>query len=94
MCFTRVGPSLARKYWIRLERLARDKHFILLRKSVNYGRNKFYSTSPCGQYYKTFLAYFTPLVVYFPKILTKVMLIRHNYVENSFITLATDVKNV
>jgi hypothetical protein len=27
-----------------LERLARDKHSIVLRKSVNYGRKKFYST--------------------------------------------------
>jgi hypothetical protein len=30
----------------RLERLARDKHSSLLRKSVNYGRKKFYSTGP------------------------------------------------
>jgi hypothetical protein len=29
---------------VRLERLARDKHSSLLRKSVNYGRKKFYST--------------------------------------------------
>ncbi len=27
-----------------LERVARDKHSSLLRKSVNYSRNKFYST--------------------------------------------------
>jgi hypothetical protein len=29
-----------------LERLARVKHSSLLRKSVNYCRNKFYSTGP------------------------------------------------
>ncbi len=29
-----------------LERVARDKHSILLRKSVNYSRNKFYDTGP------------------------------------------------
>jgi hypothetical protein len=29
-----------------LEKLARDKHSILLQKFVNYGRNKFYSTGP------------------------------------------------
>ncbi len=28
----------------RLERLAKDKHSSLLRKSVNYGRSKFYDT--------------------------------------------------
>jgi hypothetical protein len=27
-------------------KLAKDKHSILLRKSVNYGRKKFYSTGP------------------------------------------------
>ncbi len=37
-----------------MERLARDKHFSLLRKSVNYGRNKFYDTGPWGLYYGTF----------------------------------------
>ncbi len=26
--------------------------FILIRKSVNYGCNEFYSTGPCGLYYK------------------------------------------
>ncbi len=35
------GPILTRKYWTGLERLARDKHSTLLRKSVNNGRNKF-----------------------------------------------------
>jgi hypothetical protein len=46
MCFTREGSSLTCKHYARLERLARDKHFGLLRKSVNYGRNKFYDTVP------------------------------------------------
>ncbi len=39
----------------RLERLARDKHFSLLRKYVIDGREKFYSTGPRGQAYKNFL---------------------------------------
>ncbi len=30
-----------------MERLARDKHSNLLRKSVNYTCKKFYSTAPC-----------------------------------------------
>ncbi len=38
------APSLTHKHQTRLERLARDKHSGLLRKSVNYGRNKFYDT--------------------------------------------------
>jgi hypothetical protein len=29
-----------------LEKLAREKHSSLLRKSVNYGGNKFYDTGP------------------------------------------------
>jgi len=41
-CLT--GPSLAHKHWTKLERLNRDKHSCLYQKSVNYGRNKFYST--------------------------------------------------
>ncbi len=45
-CFTWVGPGLALKHWTRLEKLARDKHSSLLRKYLNYGRNKFYSTGP------------------------------------------------
>ncbi len=40
MCFTLVGSGLTR----RLGRLDGDKHTSLLRKSVNYGRNKFYDT--------------------------------------------------
>ncbi len=42
-----LEPTL--KHWTRLERHAKDKHSSLLRKSVNYDRKKFYSTSPrCG----------------------------------------------
>ncbi len=42
----RVGTGLTCKHYTRVERLARDKHFTLLRKSVNYGRNKFYNIGP------------------------------------------------
>ncbi len=45
-CFNLVGPGLASKHWTRLERLAKDKHSSVLRRSVNYGHNKFYSTGP------------------------------------------------
>jgi len=41
-----------------LERLARDKHSSLSRKSLNYGRNKFDNTGPRTQCYKTF----TPVI--------------------------------
>jgi hypothetical protein len=41
--FTQVGSDLTHKHYARLERLARDKHSSL-RKSLNYGRNKFYDT--------------------------------------------------
>jgi hypothetical protein len=34
------------KHHTRLRRIAWGKHSNLLRKSVNYGRNKFYSTGP------------------------------------------------
>ncbi len=44
-CNTRVGSGLTCKQ-TRLERLARNKHSSLLRKSVNYGRNKFFRTRP------------------------------------------------
>ncbi len=44
--FTWVGPSLTRKHQTRLERLARDKHSNLLRKSANCGHKKFYSIGP------------------------------------------------
>jgi hypothetical protein len=43
---TWVGSGLAHKHYSRLERLARDKHSSLLRKSVHYGGKKFYSTGP------------------------------------------------
>ncbi len=39
-------PGLTRKHQTRLERLARDKHSSLIRKSVNYGCKKFYGTGP------------------------------------------------
>ncbi len=42
--FTQVGSCLTHKHQTRLERLARDAHSYLLRKSVNYGRKQFYST--------------------------------------------------
>ncbi len=41
-------PALPLKHLTKLERLARDKHFCLLQNSVNYSRNKFYSTGPRG----------------------------------------------
>jgi hypothetical protein len=34
---------------MKLERLARDKHFSILQKTINYGRKKFNSTSPKGE---------------------------------------------
>ncbi len=40
------APGLTDKHYTRLERLAKDKHSSLLRKSVNYGHKKFYSTDP------------------------------------------------
>jgi hypothetical protein len=48
-CCIRVGHGLARKYWTRLEKLASVKHSRLLQKSINYSRNKFYSTGPWWQ---------------------------------------------
>ncbi len=50
-----VGKAM-RKYWTWLEKekLAKDKPSSLLRKSVNYGRNKFYSTGPGGKGVKLF----------------------------------------
>ncbi len=41
-----LAPGLTHKHLTRLERLARDKHSSLLRKSANYGCKKFYSTGP------------------------------------------------
>jgi hypothetical protein len=37
-----------------LERLARSKHFGVLRKFVTYGRKKFCNIGPWGLYYKTY----------------------------------------
>jgi len=45
-CFTWIGSGHTCKHWTWLERLARDKHSSLLRKYVNYGSKKFYSTGP------------------------------------------------
>jgi hypothetical protein len=42
----RVDPWPSLKHYTRLENLARDKYSSGLQKSVNYGRNKFYSTGP------------------------------------------------
>ncbi len=40
------APGLTHKHQTKLERLASDKHSSLLRKSVNYGRKKFYGLAP------------------------------------------------
>ncbi len=40
-CFTRVGSGLTFKHKTRLERLAKDEHSSLLRKSENYSHKKF-----------------------------------------------------
>ncbi len=40
------ASSLTHNQMTRLERLARDKHFSLLRKFVIYGRKKFYIIGP------------------------------------------------
>ncbi len=50
------APSLTNKDQARLERLAIDKHSRLLRKFINYGRNKFYDTGHWYSYYKTYVA--------------------------------------
>ncbi len=42
----RYALALPTNIRTRLERLARDKHFSLLQKSVIYGHKKFYSTGP------------------------------------------------
>ncbi len=41
-----VGPGLIRRHWTRLERLARNKHSSLLRKSVNYASKRFIGLTP------------------------------------------------
>ncbi len=43
MLHSQVSPGLTSK---QLERLARDKHFSLLRKYINYSRKLFYCTGP------------------------------------------------
>ncbi len=44
-------PGLARKHWTR-KGFARDKHSSLLRKSINYCYDKFYSTGPRRNLYR------------------------------------------
>jgi hypothetical protein len=46
MCFTQVGSGLTHKHLTRLERLTKNKHSSLLRKSVNYGCKKFIVQAP------------------------------------------------
>ncbi len=41
-----LAPGLTPKHYTRLETHARGKHSCLLQKSVNYGHEKLYSTSP------------------------------------------------
>jgi hypothetical protein len=60
------APGLTHKHVTRLERLTRDKHSSLLRKFVNYGRNKFYDTGPAHKCWnvndeKTFLSLYSLL---------------------------------
>jgi len=50
ICLTWVGPGQTSKYYIRLERLAREKHSSLLQKSINYDRKKLYRINPSGTY--------------------------------------------
>jgi hypothetical protein len=42
-----VGSSLARNHKTKLEKLARDKHLSLSRRSVNCSCKKFCNTDPC-----------------------------------------------
>ncbi len=62
-CFTQVCSGLTHKDQIRLKRLARDKHSGLLRKSINQGRKKFYSTGPWGQFPNLFGITSCPLFI-------------------------------
>jgi hypothetical protein len=39
-----LAPGLTHNHETRLELLAKNKHFSLLQKSVNYGRKTFYNT--------------------------------------------------
>jgi hypothetical protein len=45
-----LAPGLTLKHYTRLERLAREQHYRLLQKLLNYGHKKFYEC----QWYKTF----------------------------------------
>jgi len=45
-CTLGYAPGLTRKHWTRLERLARDRHFSLFRKFVNYSHKKLYNIGP------------------------------------------------
>jgi hypothetical protein len=40
---TEIGSGLLRRHQTRLEKLARDKHSSLLRKSIKYGCKKFHN---------------------------------------------------
>ncbi len=44
--FICLGSNLISSHYSRLERLARDKHSSLLRKSLNYGQKKVYNIGP------------------------------------------------
>jgi hypothetical protein len=55
-CFTNIHLT-------RLERLANDVRSSLLRKLVNYGRKKFYSTGARGLFKKNFFFEITIVVV-------------------------------
>ncbi len=48
------APGLTHKYKIKQERPVSDKHSILLRKFVIYGRKKFYNIGTRAHCYKTF----------------------------------------
>jgi hypothetical protein len=53
---TWVGSSLTHNYYVRLERLARDKNFSLLWTLIDYGRIKFYDIRPVANVIKLFTA--------------------------------------
>ncbi len=44
--FIHLGSSLTSKNYTRLERIARDKHFSILQKSVEYGQKQSYNIGP------------------------------------------------
>jgi hypothetical protein len=55
MCSTLgKAPGLIHKDYTSLERLARNKHSILLRTLINRAYKKFYNIGPRDQCYKTF----------------------------------------